>query len=566
MNPLDSLFEWLLAASLRASILAIAIIVIQATLRRWLPGRWRHALWLPMILVLILPVLPELPVGTWRNPLPLPAPVPERTPDPGVVPPEALMTGGRGMAGRSGFGMRQTWALVWLAGAGLVAGFGLVGHRRTMRRIAAAEIPTDQGLAESVAKVAAELRLFRAPRVVVSPAVDSPAVTGIFRPVLLLPEGFPRGFTADEARLILLHELTHLKRHDLPLNGLLCLLQVLHWFNPVLWFAFARMRDDRESACDAQVLSFDTIDRRGDYGHALLKLQGRPTQSGLSLGLVGIFERSAGLRTRIHDISRHQRAHPVASVVGAAIVGVLTVVGATRAQEPKSLPDHKDQTTEPMSPARKAIEEKLDKIILPLLDVENATLVEVIKFIRPKSIELDQDEKIPSKKGVNFVIRQPRNGVVAGWDDARITLRLEKQSLREVLRSVAEKSGSQFKVDDFAITFMPVGEVEVPRNPHLPKARPGGPAVDAAAKIIIPSIVFKGVTLEQAVELLNSRAKEIAAGAGVPEIKLTPKAKSDAAIGELSLVNVPLSEAVRYCAEKTSQPWSADGKTIWIGW
>lgn len=67
-----------------------------------------------------------------------------------------------------------------------------------------------------------------------SSAVDSPAVAGLLRPVLLLPASFPQGFSANEARMILLHELTHLARHDLPLNWLLCVLQALHWFNPLL--------------------------------------------------------------------------------------------------------------------------------------------------------------------------------------------------------------------------------------------------------------------------------------------------------------------------------------------
>jgi len=52
-----------------------------------------------------------------------------------------------------------------------------------------------------------------------------------------------------------LHELAHLKRWDLPLGCLVSLLQVLHWFNPILWYGFRRMRADREQACDAMALN-----------------------------------------------------------------------------------------------------------------------------------------------------------------------------------------------------------------------------------------------------------------------------------------------------------------------
>ena len=50
-----------------------------------------------------------------------------------------------------------------------------------------------------------------------------------------------------ELQFVLRHELTHIKRGDLPLNALLCVLLSLHWFNPLLWFAFFKARLDRES-------------------------------------------------------------------------------------------------------------------------------------------------------------------------------------------------------------------------------------------------------------------------------------------------------------------------------
>lgn len=58
-------------------------------------------------------------------------------------------------------------------------------------------------------------------------------------------------FLPAEAELVLKHELMHLKRCELPVNGLLCVLQALHWFNPLLWLAASHARQDRESACDA---------------------------------------------------------------------------------------------------------------------------------------------------------------------------------------------------------------------------------------------------------------------------------------------------------------------------
>lgn len=148
-----------------------------------------------------------------------------------------------------------------------------------------------------------------------------------------LDTGFPAGFNATETRLILLHEFSHLKRLDLPLNWLMCLLQAMHWFNPLLWFAFARMRADRESACDARVLSIDATDRRAEYGGALLKLQCAAPSQALSLGFVGIFEKGSEIKARIREISTHRPGRAAWRLTGASILTLLMVFGVTKGQE-----------------------------------------------------------------------------------------------------------------------------------------------------------------------------------------------------------------------------------------
>jgi beta-lactamase regulating signal transducer with metallopeptidase domain len=62
------------------------------------------------------------------------------------------------------------------------------------------------------------VRDFQSPRLLISAAVSSPALSGFLRPILLLPPEFPGELTSREARLVLVHELIHLRRWDLPLN------------------------------------------------------------------------------------------------------------------------------------------------------------------------------------------------------------------------------------------------------------------------------------------------------------------------------------------------------------
>ncbi len=334
MNPFDTFFQWLLATSLRASVLALVVMGLQFVLSRWLPARWRHALWLPVVLVLLAPMLPASRFSVENSFL--------TEPGTSLVGSQSTVMSESNVeiptvaqaASWQPSGLQFLFA-AWLLGACGVLVVGGVGYRRSLRQITRGAVAISDGINESVARVAQQLGLKRVPQVIMSSAVDSPAVAGLLRPVLLLPASFPEGFSANEARMVLLHELTHLKRQDLPLNWLLCVLQTLHWFNPLLWLAFARMRADRETACDAQVLGADAEDRRADYGHALLKLQNSASNSGLSLAFVGIFER-AGIRSRIRAIAAHRRPHPAWSLAAAGMIAALTVVGATRAQEAKS--------------------------------------------------------------------------------------------------------------------------------------------------------------------------------------------------------------------------------------
>jgi beta-lactamase regulating signal transducer with metallopeptidase domain len=226
-------------------------------------------------------------------------------------------------------GQPMLWA-AWLLGTTVTLGVACAGYRRAWQRIHWGVRPTDPAVAKAVSDGAAQVGLAYLPRVIVSDGVDSPAVAGLFRPVLLLPAGFPGALTPVQMRLILRHELTHLRRFDLPLNWLLCALQALHWFNPLLWHAFSRIRSDREAACDAQVLSGEGLDRRADYGHALLKLASGVPRSRLDLAFGGAFGR-AGLRLRLLAITRHRRNHPAWSAVSIAMIAALVLVGATRA-------------------------------------------------------------------------------------------------------------------------------------------------------------------------------------------------------------------------------------------
>src|SRR3972149_11157266 len=102
-------------------------------------------------------------------------------------------------------------------------------------------------------KTANRIKMDKVPNVVFSGQTVSPAVYGIFNPILLLPASYFDTLTEKEAEHVLLHEMAHIKRGDLYLHGLSMGLQIIYWFNPLLIWVTRQMKHVRELCCDTTV-------------------------------------------------------------------------------------------------------------------------------------------------------------------------------------------------------------------------------------------------------------------------------------------------------------------------
>jgi uncharacterized protein (TIGR03435 family) len=101
-------------------------------------------------------------------------------------------------------------------------------------------------------------RILSAPKfaatVMSAPGHIEPGVCGLFRPVLLLPEGIEQRLDAAQLDAILAHELCHVYRHDNLTAAVHMVAQAIFWFHPSVWWLGARLVDERERACDEEVL------------------------------------------------------------------------------------------------------------------------------------------------------------------------------------------------------------------------------------------------------------------------------------------------------------------------
>jgi TonB family protein len=163
----------------------------------------------------------------------------------------------------------QVAAVVWGGGVVLGAGVlltGLVRLRRLARRAGRAQ---DDRWARMVLEISAAYRLRRRVIICHTDAPDLLATFGLFRPLVLLPAQ-AREWNDDRVRIVLSHELAHIRRNDWIVQISAEVLRIVYWFNPLFWIACSRLRRESEQACDDDVLGGGVRPR--DYAAHLLEL------------------------------------------------------------------------------------------------------------------------------------------------------------------------------------------------------------------------------------------------------------------------------------------------------
>jgi beta-lactamase regulating signal transducer with metallopeptidase domain/HEAT repeat protein len=149
--------------------------------------------------------------------------------------------------------------LAWLA-------WGAFQVRRIVRR---ADALTDPAWQTSLYEIADRLGLDAAPRLLRSEQVKMPFAAGLMAPTIVLPASSDE-WTAERRTAVLIHELGHVRRHDLVGHTLGRIACALYWFHPLVWTAARHLRAESERACDDLALAFGT--RPSEYAEHLLDI------------------------------------------------------------------------------------------------------------------------------------------------------------------------------------------------------------------------------------------------------------------------------------------------------
>ena len=253
---------------------------------------------------------------------------------------------------------------VWLIGASLILArlcAGVIAVQWIARRT---ERVVDAPWLAQARSLAADLGV--SPRVVFlrSKGAAMPMAWGIFRPAVLMPAGADH-WPAERLRIVLLHELAHVKRRDCLTHLLAQISCAVHWFNPLAWMAARHVRTERERACDDLVLAAGT--RGPDYATQLIEIarvmrSGRfpAVLAGASLAMAHRSELEGRLMAILDPsvpraaVSRFRTA-AATTVFALAVMPLASLqpwtIAAASDQQPTPSPDRLAVTTQESQPA-----------------------------------------------------------------------------------------------------------------------------------------------------------------------------------------------------------------------
>ncbi len=292
----------------QSTVFTLVVAALTLTLRRN-RAALRHRLWLTASVKFLIPFGLLISIGgrvEWRTPAlmaPRPPGVVEQISEPFVPqpskPPIASMPKPTSRLPAILFGF-------WLCG---FAAHSFAWWRRWMQ-------------VRTALRAASPSSLTLPARVMFTPTQLEPGVFGIRKPVLLLPQGITERLTPAQFQAIIAHELCHVRRRDNLAAAIHMLVEALFWFHPLVWWIERRLVEERERACDEEVLRMATDPQ--DYAEGIVSVCRFYLESPLTCvsGVTG-----ANLRRRVEAIMTNRSASPLTFgrkllLAGAGIVAV----------------------------------------------------------------------------------------------------------------------------------------------------------------------------------------------------------------------------------------------------
>lgn len=335
----------LLTASLIMSLIMLALLGLSSLSRQTLNAQTRYFMWVILLVGLVIPFRPLLGDGLIKiqNPISLTesvtpsenagikeAPTADKTERPTITDQKEEQSSAvlaQPSAPERKISLATILFTVWAIGAIVLFAKYMMEYRRFHRIIKRWGKPvTDPFTLETFEWVKARMGLENEKIGLVSVStVSTPMLTGLFKPVILLPE---KPIEDDEMELILEHELTHYKHKDLLINLIGVIALCIHWFNPILYLCMPAIYGDGESYCDETVLKNKDLDYRRFYGEVIISMIEASPQKQIALSTC-FYAKKLNIKRRLFNIMENHGKRKKLSISSVTLILCLTIVSGS---------------------------------------------------------------------------------------------------------------------------------------------------------------------------------------------------------------------------------------------
>lgn len=210
---------------------------------------------------------------------------------------------------------------IWLLGTISFIVTFLSGIKKINRRIIR-NIYKDERLENILRECKIQLNIKKKVKIVLQKYKRVPSIFGIFNPSILVTEQ-----TLEEdnetIKYIFLHELSHYKRKDIIFNFVLLCILSIHWFNPIVWFLFKKIRQDIEIGADELASKGLNQTEKKEYGMVLINLLRNRVEENYTASMLCMSDTGKNMERRIHMIKRKSTSIILSMILLIIIAGVV---------------------------------------------------------------------------------------------------------------------------------------------------------------------------------------------------------------------------------------------------
>ncbi|MDP4177906.1 MAG: M56 family metallopeptidase [Bacillota bacterium] len=349
-----SIYKLIIAASLMGSVAAVIVLLVKAVFKNKLSANFHYYICFLVILRLAMPYMPNSSFSVFNlfNSQPKQVVINKNaviksnmisqiaanannainvTNKNEIQKNSSLSTNSTPGTNSIGIFSSQNFSFLWILGVSIFLMYVFISYFIFMYKISKERLCADEDIMKISESCRKSLNIKQRVKIIDSMLVKAPTLVGFIRPKILVPHNIINQFTEEEMKYIFIHEFVHLKRKDILLNWINTFVLAIHWFNPVVWLIFMRIKKDCEISCDEMTLKRINRDEYNRYGETLIKLAGIFSKGSFMINSVAIVNKSE-IKRRIIMISKYKKKPLIWTIIAVMVFSLAACSSLTNSK------------------------------------------------------------------------------------------------------------------------------------------------------------------------------------------------------------------------------------------